>query len=156
MCTCFSRNFDKTDRIPKGKRYGMTNGSCPLVFCLQKSCRGFEHWYTFVLGSINDSHTDRKWLLKTFAVRFFRMSPEVERCPFVNTFRARHTDAILLSRAMSFWKWFLCVCVCVCVLFSQDVLLNFLISCIQGKIFLSLVSLSLCHCFLDVFVKPWW
>ena len=34
--------------------YGITNGSCPLVFCLQKSCRGFEHSYTFVLGSIND------------------------------------------------------------------------------------------------------
>ena len=42
------------------ERYGMTNGSCPLVFCLQKSCRGFEHSYTFVLGSINDSDTDRK------------------------------------------------------------------------------------------------
>ena len=27
------------------ERYGMTNGSCPLVFCLQKSCRGFEHSY---------------------------------------------------------------------------------------------------------------
>ena len=37
------------------EKYGMTNGSCPLVFCLQKSCRGFEHSYTFVLGSINDS-----------------------------------------------------------------------------------------------------
>ena len=24
------------------ERYGMTNRSCPLVFCLQKSCRGFE------------------------------------------------------------------------------------------------------------------
>ena len=23
----------------------MTNGFCPLVFCLQKSCRGFEHSY---------------------------------------------------------------------------------------------------------------
>ena len=50
--------FRETDRIPKGKRYGMTNGTCPLVFCLQKSCRGFEHSYTF--GSINDSDTDRK------------------------------------------------------------------------------------------------
>ena len=53
------------------ERYGMTNGSCPLVFCLQKSCRGFEHSYTFVLGSINDTDTGRKLLLKTFAVRFF-------------------------------------------------------------------------------------
>ena len=42
------------------ERYGITDGSCPLVFCLQKSCRGFEHSYTFVLGSINDSDTDRK------------------------------------------------------------------------------------------------
>ena len=30
------------------ERYGMTNGSCPLVFCLRKSCRGFEYSYTFV------------------------------------------------------------------------------------------------------------
>ena len=66
---------------------------------------GFEHLYTFALGSINNSDTDRKWLLKTFAVRFFGMSAEVERCPFVNTFRARHTDAILLSRSMNFWKF---------------------------------------------------
>ena len=49
------------------ERYGMTNGSCPLVFCfvfvcfcLQKSCRGFEHSYTAVLGSVTDSDTDRK------------------------------------------------------------------------------------------------
>ena len=42
------------------ERYGITNESFPLGFCLQKSCRGFEHSYTFVLGSINDSHTDRK------------------------------------------------------------------------------------------------
>ena len=63
------------------EKYGTRNGSCPLVFCLQKSCRGFEHSYTFVLGSINDSDTDRKCLLKTFAVRFFGMSAEVERCP---------------------------------------------------------------------------
>ena len=116
-------------------RYGMTNGPCPLVFCLQKSCRGFEHSYTFVLGSVNDSNTDRK--LKTFAVRFFGMSAEVERCPFVNTFRARHTDAILLSRSMSFWKYsFLDF---LTILF----LLYFFISCIQGNIFLSLVCLSL-------------
>ena len=66
------------------ERYGMTNGSFPLVFCLQKSCRGFEYSYTFVLGSVNDSDTDRKLLLKTFAVRFFGMSAEVELCPFVN------------------------------------------------------------------------
>ena len=87
------------------ERYGITNGSCPLVFCLQKSCRGCEHSYTVVLGSINDFDTDRKLLLKTFAVRYLGMSAEVERCPFVNTFRARHTDAILLSRSMSFWKY---------------------------------------------------
>ena len=87
------------------ERYGMTNGSCPQVFCLQKSCRGFEHSYTFVLGSTNDTDTDRKWLFKIFAVRFFGTSAEVERCPFVNTSRGRHTDAILLSRSMSFWKY---------------------------------------------------
>ena len=34
------------------ERYGIINGSCPLVFILQKSCRGFEHSYTFVLCSI--------------------------------------------------------------------------------------------------------
>ena len=62
------------------ERYGITNGSCPLVFCLQKSCREFEHSHTFVLGSINDSDTDKELLLKTFAVRFFGMSAEVERC----------------------------------------------------------------------------
>ena len=115
--------------------YGITNGSCPLVFCLQKSCRGFEHSYTFVLGSINDSDTDRKWSLKTFAVRFFRISSEIERCPFVNTFRARHTDAILLSRSMSFWKYsFLAFLTRVFTLF-----LNFLYS---GNYF-SLLSSSL-------------
>ena len=27
----------------KTERYGITNASCPLVFGLQKSCRGFEH-----------------------------------------------------------------------------------------------------------------
>ena len=42
------------------ERYGIRNGSCPLVFYSQKSCRGFEHSYTFVLGSVNDSDTDRK------------------------------------------------------------------------------------------------
>ena len=35
------------------ERYGMTNGSCPLGFCLQKSCRGFERSYTFIVGSVN-------------------------------------------------------------------------------------------------------
>ena len=39
------------------EKYGMINGTCPLVFCLQKSCREFEHSYTFVLGSFNDSLT---------------------------------------------------------------------------------------------------
>ena len=71
-------------------------------------------------------------------VRLFGMSAEVERCPFVNTFRARHIDAILLSRSMSYWKYsFFC--------FSHKIL--YLISdfffCIQGNIFLSLVCLSL-------------
>ena len=42
------------------ERYRITNGSCLVVFCLQKSCRGFEHSYTFVLGFINDSDTDMK------------------------------------------------------------------------------------------------
>ena len=83
----------------------MRSGSCPLGFCLQKSWRGFEHSYTVVLGSVNDSDAHRKCLLKTFAVRFFRTSADVERCPFVNTSKARHTDAILLSRSISFWKY---------------------------------------------------
>jgi len=113
------------------ERHGMTNGSCSLVLCLQKSCRGFEHSYTFVLGSINYFDTDKKWLLKTFAVRFFGTSAGVERCSFVNTSRARHTDAILLLRSVSFWKY------------SFFSFLNFLISCIQGNTFLSLVFLSL-------------
>jgi len=117
----------------------MTNGSCLLVFSLQKSCRGFEHSYTFVLGSVTDSDTDKKWLLKTFAVRFFGTSAEVERCPFVNTSRARHTDAILLSRSMSFWKYYF-------LAFLTRFSLYFLISCIQiffFFFFLSLFSLSL-------------
>ena len=42
------------------ERCGMTNGSCPLVFCLQKSFRGFEHAYAFILGPINDSDIERK------------------------------------------------------------------------------------------------
>ena len=117
------------------ERYRITNGSCLLVFCLQKSCRGFEHSYTFVLGSINDSETVWKWLLKIFAVRYFGISAEVERCPFVNTFRARHTDAVLLSRSMSFWKYSF-------LAFLTKSLLYFLISCIQRNIFLSLVCLS--------------
>ena len=42
------------------ERYGMTNGSCPLVFaCLQKSCKRFEHTYTVVHGSVNDLAIDR-------------------------------------------------------------------------------------------------
>ena len=48
------------------ERYGITNGSCPLVFCLQKSFRGYEHSYTIVLGSINDSDTDRNDYSKHF------------------------------------------------------------------------------------------
>ena len=40
------------------ERYGITNGSCQLVFCSQKSCSGFEHSYTFGLGCINVSDTD--------------------------------------------------------------------------------------------------
>ena len=121
------------------ERYGITNGSCPVVFCLQKSCRGFEHSYTFVLGSINDSDTDRKWLLKTFAVRLFGMSAEVERCPFVSTFRARHIDAILLSRSMSFWKYSFFA-------FLTRFFTLFLIFLYSGKHF-SLFSLSLCALF---------
>ena len=71
--------------------------------------------------------------MKTFAVRFFGMSAEVERCPFVNTFIARHTDAILLS--VSFWKYsFLAFLTRFFTLF-----LNFLYS---GKTF-SLFCLSL-------------
>ena len=46
--------------ISETDRYGITNGSCPLVFCLMKSCRELEHSYTFVFGSVNDSDTDRK------------------------------------------------------------------------------------------------
>ena len=103
----FSR-FDVYLLSSKTVRYGMRNGSCPLVFCLQKSCGRVEHSYTLVLGSINDSDTDRRWLLEIFAVRCFGTSAEVERCPFVNTSRARHTDAILLSRFMSFWEYSFC------------------------------------------------
>ena len=115
-----------------------------LVFCLQKSCRGFKHSYTAAFGSINDSDTGRKLLLKTFAVRFFGTSAEEERCPFVNTSKARHIDVMLLSRSMSFWVYsFL-------AFFTRLFLLYFLISCIHGNIFLSLVCLSLCHCVLDV------
>ena len=34
---------------------------CVVCVCVcAESCRGFEHSYTFVLGSINDSDTDRK------------------------------------------------------------------------------------------------
>ena len=79
------------------ERYGMTNGSYPLVLCLQKSCRRFEHSYTVVRGSINNFATDRKWLLKTSAVRFFGTSAEAERCHFVNTPWARHTCYIVIS-----------------------------------------------------------
>ena len=42
------------------ERYGMTNGSCPLGFCLQISRRGLEHSCTFILGSINDFDTYKK------------------------------------------------------------------------------------------------
>ena len=102
---CLFSSLDMYLPSSKTESYGITNGSCPPVFCLQKSCRGFEHSYTFVLGSFNDSDIDRKQLLKTFAVRLFGMSAEVERCHFVNTFRARHTYAILLSRSMPFWNY---------------------------------------------------
>ena len=53
-------SFDMYLPSSKTERYGMTNGSCSLVFCLQKSCSGFEHSLTVVLGSINDSGTGRK------------------------------------------------------------------------------------------------
>ena len=114
------------------ERYGMTNGSCPLVFCLQKSCRGFEHSYTFVLGSINDFDTDKKWLLKTFAVRFFGTSAEVERCPFV-THLEHATQMLYCYHAL--WAF---GSILFGGLFSQDVLLYFWIPCIQGNTFLSL------------------
>ena len=52
--------FDMYLPSSETERYGKTNGSCPLVFCLQKSYRGFDHSYTVILGSINDSDTDRK------------------------------------------------------------------------------------------------
>ena len=61
------------------ERYGMTNGSCPLVFCLQKPCRRFKYSLTVVRGSKNKSATDRKYLLKPFAVGFFGTSRERER-----------------------------------------------------------------------------
>ena len=64
------------------------------------------------------------------------MSAEVERCPFVNALRARHTDAILLTRSISFWKYSFFA------FLTRFFLLYFLISCIQGNIF-SLFSLSL-------------
>ena len=58
--TNFFSSLDMYLPSSETERYGMTNGSCPLVFCLQKSCRGFEHSYTFIVGSVNDSDTDRK------------------------------------------------------------------------------------------------
>ena len=53
-------SFDMYLPSSDSERYGMTNGSCPLVVCLQKSCRRLEHSYTFFLGSVNDFDTDRK------------------------------------------------------------------------------------------------
>ena len=53
-------SFDMYLPSSETERYGMTNGSCSLVFCLQKSCSRFEHSVTVVLGSINDSGTGRK------------------------------------------------------------------------------------------------
>ena len=117
----FFSSFDMYLSSSEAERYGMRNGSCQLDFCLQKSWTGFEHSYTVVRGSVNDSNADRKCLLKTFAVRFLITSADVERCSFVNTSKARHTDAILLSRSISsfgsilFWY------------FSQYFLLYFLI-----------------------------
>ena len=61
------------------ERYGMTNGSCPLVLCLQKPRRRFKHSYTVVRGSNNKSTTDRKLLLKPFAIGFFGTSRERTR-----------------------------------------------------------------------------
>ena len=129
--TIFFSSLDMYLPSSETERYGITNGSCPLVFCLQKSRRGFEHSYTFVLGSINDSDTDRKWLLKTFAVRFFGMSAKVERCPFVNTFRARHTDAITLYELLEVFFFG----------FSHTIFALFLNFLYSGKHF-SLFSLS--------------
>ena len=56
----FLSSFDMHLPSSETERYVVTNGSCPLVFCLQKSCRKFGHSYTVVLGSINNSAIDRK------------------------------------------------------------------------------------------------
>jgi len=107
-----------------------------LVFCLHKSCRGFKHSYTFAFGSINDSDTGRKWLLKTFAVRFFGTSAEEERCPFVNTSKARHIDVILWSRSMSFWMYSFFG-------FFHKILLTLFLNFLHSRKHFSLFSLSL-------------
>ena len=97
-------------------------------------------------GSVSDSATDKKYLLKTFAVRFSGTSAEVERCPFLNTSKAHHIydnySAIMLKDLLELFLF----------CFSHKTV-NF-ISCIQGKNYLQFVSL--CHCFLDIFVKPQW
>ena len=42
-------SFDMYLPSSETERYGITNGSCPLVFlCVQKSCRGFEHSYIYI------------------------------------------------------------------------------------------------------------
>ena len=70
-------------------------------FCLQISRSGPEHSYTVLRGSINDTATDRKSLLDTFAVRGFGTSSDEERCPLENTPRARFRDDISLSRSIT-------------------------------------------------------
>ena len=75
-----------------------------------------------------------KWLLKTFAVRFFRMLAEVERCPFVNTSRARRQRRYIITHNELLEVFPFC--------FSHGIF-NFIFVCVQGNIFLSLVCLSL-------------
>ena len=48
--------------VPKRRDLWDDKWVLPAIFCFcfvfQKSCRGFEHSYTVVLGSVNDSDTD--------------------------------------------------------------------------------------------------
>ena len=127
------------------ERYGITNRFCSLFVCLQKSCSGSEHSYTVVLGSIMIvTQTGLKWLLKTFAVKFFGTSAELERCPFVNTSRARHRDDNYIITLNDLFVVFVVVVVAV-VAFLMGILTLFLVF---RETFLSLYFASLCHCFL--------
>ena len=54
-------SFDMYLPSSETERYGMTNGSCPPVFCFQKSCKRFEHSYTFVEREREgETETDRQ------------------------------------------------------------------------------------------------